>query len=86
MGEQHLKAALALWKYCEESACYIFTDSTGSRDADAILKVLRVQSHQGLTRTDISNLFGRNKARSEIDNALNLLLQSALVRVELPSR
>jgi Protein of unknown function (DUF3987) len=30
----HLRAALALWRYCEESATYIFGDSLGDPMAD----------------------------------------------------
>src|SRR5437762_3189358 len=34
---EHHRAALAVWKYCEESACWIFGTNTGDRNADKIL-------------------------------------------------
>src|SRR5262249_52167839 len=57
---EHLSAAIALWEYCEASADFIFADRMGDPDADAILGALRT-SPDGLSRTDISNLFGRNR-------------------------
>jgi hypothetical protein len=78
---QHQEAALALWEFSEASCKYIFGDLTGDPDADAILSFLRL-SPQGRTRTEISNLFGRNKAASIIARALNALLALGLVRRE----
>ena len=37
----HLTAALALWRYCEQSAHWIFGSSTGDRNADKILSAMR---------------------------------------------
>jgi uncharacterized protein DUF3987 len=39
----HLRAAEALWDYASRSALYIFGDSTGDRDADALLRILTMQ-------------------------------------------
>jgi len=55
----HMLAALAAWDYCEASARFIFGDSLGYPEADKILKAFR-GSPQGLTRTEIRNLFGRH--------------------------
>jgi hypothetical protein len=75
----HLEAALALWDYAEESARLIFGDSTGNLSADEILTALR--SHkEGLTRTDIRDLFGRNRKSGEIENALMLLFRNGLAK------
>jgi len=76
---QNLRAALALWKYCESSARYIFGDSLGDPVADTLLKALR-NSANGLTRTDIRDLFGRNRGAHEIDRALRVLLEYGHVR------
>jgi hypothetical protein len=46
----HLEAALAAWKYAEESARFIFGDSLGDPVADELLRALRKSPH-GLTRT-----------------------------------
>lgn len=74
VGEQHLTAALALWAYAEASVAYVFGDSTGNPDADAILRALRA-TPEGLTRTEISNLFGRNLSAARIDKALTTLYE-----------
>jgi hypothetical protein len=68
----HLKAALALWKYCEDSARYIFGERLGDPMADELLSVLR-SSSTGMTRTEIMNWFGRNKKGAEIERALHVL-------------
>jgi transcription initiation factor IIE alpha subunit len=78
---EHLKAALALWEYCEASCQYIFGDSLGDPVADEILRELR-KSPEGLTGTDISNLFGRNKNANQLSRALFLLMENGLVRKE----
>jgi hypothetical protein len=78
---QHLRAALAVWKYCEASARYIFGDSLGDPVADELQEALR-NSPKGLTRTDIRDLFGRNRAAHDIDRALSILLECGLVRQE----
>jgi Protein of unknown function (DUF3987) len=59
IAEQHLRAALALWEYSTRSVTHIFGDSTGNPDGDTILRALRVTPN-GLTRTEIRDLFGRN--------------------------
>jgi hypothetical protein len=68
----HLRAALAVWDYCEESVRYIFGDALGDRIADEILRALRANAG-GLTRTQIRDLFGRNRAAERIGMALSTL-------------
>src|SRR5207248_2507057 len=68
----HVRAALSVWSYCSDSCRYIFGDSTGNTDADLILRTMR-RAYNGVTRTEISALFGRNKSAREIDIALSLL-------------
>jgi hypothetical protein len=75
---EHLSAGLAVWSYCEASARLIFGDALGDRDADELLKALRA-APDGLTRTEISQVFGRNKSASEINRALTALVQHGLV-------
>jgi hypothetical protein len=77
----HLKAAIALWKCAQESARLIFGDSLGDPVADTILDALR-RNHEGLTRTDISYLFGRHRKSGEIDRALGVLLAAGKARRE----
>ena len=77
---EHLLAALAIWRYCEQSARWVFGDATGDPVADAILAALRRVSP--LMRTEISDLLGRHAQRSRIDQALGLLLTAGLARFE----
>jgi Protein of unknown function (DUF3987) len=71
----HIEAALALWEYSEESARYIFGNATGDPEADAILDALRGARATGLTRTQIRDLFQRNKSAERINQALALVLK-----------
>jgi DNA replicative helicase MCM subunit Mcm2 (Cdc46/Mcm family) len=77
----HLEAAIAVWGYCDQSANLIFGDSLGDPVADDILAALR-RSAAGMTRTDISNLFGRNRTSEQIAGALALLLKLGRARYE----
>jgi hypothetical protein len=77
----HLQAALSFWDYAEASVRFIFGDALGDPVADLILSALKTATN-GLTRTEISNLFGRNKDAGRIAVALNLLQSHNLVRVE----
>ncbi|MBM3298984.1 MAG: hypothetical protein FJY85_03420, partial [Deltaproteobacteria bacterium] len=76
---EHLEAALAVWKYVEASARWIFGESLGDPTADTLLKALR-DAPDGLSRTAIRDLFDRNKPRAEIDRALDLLSSLGLIR------
>lgn len=71
---EHLEAALALWRYCEDSAKYIFGMSSGDKLADEIYTALS-ENIDGLTKTEISNLFNRNRKSSEIEAALQTLFE-----------
>jgi Protein of unknown function (DUF3987) len=50
---EHLKAALALWDYAEESARYVFGDATGGPVADEMMEALRAAGSKGLSRTEL---------------------------------
>jgi hypothetical protein len=77
--QEHLEAALALWEYSEASARFIFGDALGDPTADEILRNLRLVCPAGLTKTDISELFKRNKTASEINRALTMLIEYGIV-------
>jgi Protein of unknown function (DUF3987) len=78
----HLKAALTMWQYYADSARYIFGDSLGDPIADTILAALR-QNPNGMTRSQISDLFGRNQSVNKLNAALSLLLTQGKVASEL---
>ncbi len=77
---EHLLAALALWDYAEASARYIFGDATGDPVADRIIEALRVAGEDGLTRTQIRDLFKRHKSADVINPSLALLLRMSRIR------
>jgi hypothetical protein len=68
----HLEAALALWKYCEDSAAFIFGNALSNSLSDQVLKALRC-TPDGLTRSDLRDLFNRHRSSEEIGMALQLL-------------
>jgi hypothetical protein len=72
----HLEAALALWQYAEDSARYIFGDATGDPVADTIYEALKGAGANGMSRTDISNLFKRHMSAERIGRALAFLLET----------
>jgi hypothetical protein len=72
---EHLLAALAVWRYAEQSARWLFGDAVGDPIADTILAALR---QRPMTRNDLYNLFGRNVSRSRIEQALGLLARLGL--------
>jgi hypothetical protein len=76
----HIKAALAVWRYCETSARCIFGDSTGDPVADRILSAL--QEKGSLDRTAIRDLFGRNMPSARIERALTILKQAKRITME----
>jgi hypothetical protein len=82
---EHLKAALALWNYCERSAQWIFETGTGHKNADKILAALRVAWPKGLPKERIiAEVFNRNATKFEIDEGLRVLheLQLAICKRE----
>ncbi len=78
---EHLLAALAVWDYCSASARYIFGDASGDVVADEILTTLRAAGEDGLTRTDLRDLFKRNQSARRISDALETLRAAGLARV-----
>jgi Protein of unknown function (DUF3987)/Toprim-like len=79
----HLRAALEVWRFCFDSAAYLFGDRLGDPTADQILRTLRKVSPSGLTKTDLlHDVFSRNRSATDIDRALAVLEKCRLARVE----
>jgi hypothetical protein len=77
----HLLGGLAIWEYAEQSARRIFGDATGDPVADKIMEALK-NKPEGLTRTEIRNLFSRHRSSTRIDQALGYLQNSERVQSE----
>lgn len=78
---EHLTAALAVWQYCEDSARFIFGDALGDGTADEIVRALRERTG-GMTRTEVRELFSRNRSSAEVGRALGVLQEYGLARME----
>lgn len=57
---EHLIAALAVWRYSEESAYYLFGDSLGDAGLDRILGALKDAYPDAMTGTQIRDRFARH--------------------------
>jgi hypothetical protein len=79
---RHLRAAMAVWRYCDTSARFIFGDLIGDPIADAILRTLK-QNKAGLSRTDIRDLFMRHAPADKIESVLLRLLTAGKIRKEI---
>jgi hypothetical protein len=75
---EHLKAALDLWRHCENSAKAIFGDSTTDKLSNEILEFLR-DNPKGLTKTEIHNLKKNNISAIVLDRTLKSLKESYLI-------
>jgi hypothetical protein len=80
--EADLLAALALWRYCEDSARYVFGERLGDNIGDRLLEALRDSESDGLTRSDMRELLGNRVPGERIDTALALLRELGLARAE----
>jgi hypothetical protein len=81
VGLPHLQAALEVWRFCFDSAAYVFGDSLGDPMADEILRALRTAGSEGLSRSEIlRDVFARNRAASQVSRALAVLAEAHLVR------
>jgi hypothetical protein len=74
---KHIEAALAVWQYAEDSARYIFGNSTGDSLADRLLAIIR---EKPVTMKDIHNLTGNNLPAGKLHAALNKLVRLKLIR------
>jgi Protein of unknown function (DUF3987) len=82
----HLRAALAVWGFCEESTTQIWGDMVGDDVADTILAALKTTGLAGLGRTEISNLFSRHVPSARITMVLETLQRAGkLERVPGPT-
>ncbi len=81
----HLRAGLAVWRYCESSAAYIFGAALGDEVADTILRSAGSGWQRGLTRNGINTLFGGHKMTGKLSAALGLLVEKGRARMETRS-
>ena len=79
--EQHLSAALALWRYAQDSALYIFGDRAADPLEEKILEALK----QGpMTATELSAVFSRNIPKDRLQPVLQQM--EAQQRISITKR
>ena len=79
---EHVEAALAIWRYADESARMIFGDMLGDNVADTILVALKQVHPAGLNRTEIMALFGNHAKSADLLAALIRLKTLGRARYE----
>ncbi len=77
----HLRAALEVWRYCQDSVDYCFGGTMANTTIDRIHAYLCTMP-EGASLTQISGYFGRNKKREELQHALTALKESGIARSE----
>lgn len=81
----HLKAAIALVRYSEDSVRYLFQNRSGDALADKIMLLLQEAESRKMTRTELSKALGRNYSSERIDGAI-LMIQHRLTTLSEVSR
>jgi Protein of unknown function (DUF3987) len=66
ISQDHLRAGLAIWAYAAASARRVFADTARKSDAEKLADYL-ADSAGGRTRTEIRDLFGRNRSSRQIE-------------------
>lgn len=72
---EDLEAAWAMWQYCERSAAAIWGRADGDRDSERLSQALKEAGENGLSMTEVSALFGRNRTSTHIERMLEKLEQ-----------
>jgi hypothetical protein len=81
IGLAHIEAALALWDYAAASARWVFGDTLGDPLADEIHRAL-LDEPDGLTRSQLRDLFSRNRRSKDIAQALERLAATGRIHAE----
>ena len=76
--KQHLEAALAVWQHSEDSARYVFGERLENQTAERILAELKERLADGMTRSEIRDLFDRHISNEKLNAALAILLENNL--------
>ena len=76
----HLKAAWALWRYCEASARHLFGGKRGDTVEDRLLEGILATGSRGLDVTGQHALFGRNLSGETLGVARSSLEEKGLIQ------
>ena len=75
----HLRAALALWRYSAETVEHVFGDSQGDADADQLLKAIRMAGRDGLSFTEQSKQFSGHREKKSLQRVRQQLEDRKLI-------
>jgi len=75
----HLDAAEAVWRYCAQSAHYIFGESLGDEVADQLLAAIRKRGSIGMDGTEQRDLFGRHLSGTRLRDVRKQLEERGLI-------
>lgn len=82
--EEHLTAALAIWRYAEGTAHWMFGRELDNGELAALVAFIASGSTSGRSRTDISSdHYKRNKSSADITAALGELIKDGRIRQEI---
>jgi hypothetical protein len=73
---EHLEAAYCLWQYCEDSARFIFGDSTGDALADKLLTAIREQPR---SMRDLHKALSGHCSSNQLRATLRRLVEQGLI-------
>ncbi len=82
----HLKAALECWRYCQDSALYIWGDFAQGGLVEKIRVALTVAGEGGLTRSQLNGALGGRIATEEFDPELRKMISAnELIEISKPT-
>jgi hypothetical protein len=76
----HLKAALECWRYCQDSAFYIWGDFMQTGIAEKLRVALKVAGEGGLTRSQLYDALGGRITANEFSPELRKMISAGEVR------
>nr|WP_042182592.1 DUF3987 domain-containing protein [Kibdelosporangium sp. MJ126-NF4]CEL15092.1 hypothetical protein [Kibdelosporangium sp. MJ126-NF4]CTQ93314.1 hypothetical protein [Kibdelosporangium sp. MJ126-NF4] len=85
---EHIRAGLAIVKYAADTAKDVFGDLSGDSDLDKLSAGIRRAGPKGMTQTEVSALFGRNRSTEQINTLIAQLTEqgAAHMRIHKPAR
>lgn len=78
----HVQAALALWRYAQASAEFIFNEDAVGSKLDAKINEVISAMPAGLSLTDLHNATGKNHKADDLRRSIQRLVDAGLVRSE----
>jgi hypothetical protein len=87
VGVPHLRAAWAVWDYCEASARHIFGEAIGDPSADKLLAAVAKAGESGLTGLEQRDIFAGHLPKAELEKARKCLeREKKILTVLSPTR